>query len=130
MDQLIVFAGSLLAILAVYALVRWLRLGGLVIRDVKDACQMARHGLPGFQPEDAIISTDGLAALVRATDGSFAVIKCHGAHPAMRAMPRLTGVQRSGPADHAVRIDIGDRAFGAVWLALDKSGADKLLTWM
>ncbi len=130
MDKLIVFAGSLLAILAVFGLVRWLRLGNMAIRDAHDACQMARQGLPGFAPLDAIISTDHMAALVKGADGSYALIKCHGAHPAMRAMPHLTGVQRSGLDDHAVRIDMGDRAFGAVWLALDKSGEDKLLTWM
>lgn len=130
MDRLIVFAGSLLAILAVYALVRWLRLGDMAIHDADDACRMARQGLPGFTGEDAIVSSDGMAALVKGVDGSFALIKCHGAHPAIRAMPQLTGVQTGGSGDHAVRIDCGDRAFGAVWLALDKSGEDKLLTWM
>lgn len=130
MDRLIVFAGSLLAILAVYALVRWLGLGSMAIRDADDANQMARQGLPGFAAEDALVSTDGMAALVKGADGRFALIKCHGAHPALRTLPQLSGVQRSGSNGHDVHIDSGDRSFGAIRLTLDKSGEDKLLTWM
>jgi hypothetical protein len=79
--QLIQLGASLIAILALYGLSRWLRLGGDVrIIDPDHAKRIAFESLYGFSGVDAVVDRAGYSALVRDAAGYHALICKHGAH--------------------------------------------------
>jgi len=125
--QPVVLIGSLIAILAVSGIVRWLRLGETRIVDAEDACRIAGEQLPGFRAATAIVSRDGTAALVEDQAGEVGLVKRHGAHFAARLIRRPIAARQAGDA---WLIDSGDARFGTVTITPDRAGADKLLTMM
>ena len=79
--QLTQLGASLIAILALYALSRWLRLGGDVrITDVDHAKRIAFDSIYGFEGVDAVVDRAGYSALVRDAAGYHVLICKHGAH--------------------------------------------------
>lgn len=79
--QLAVFGASLLSILCIAALARWLQLGGdLRIRDVEDARRLAREADPDFAPVDVALDKGGMGALLRDADGRYLLLRRHGTH--------------------------------------------------
>lgn len=104
--------GSLVAILMLAGLARWLRLGEARLSSAPDAMARAEEMLGGFVAHSAIVSTDGSAALV-AGNGAVAVLKRHGAHVAAR---RLVPPLALRPAVEGVSVETGERMFGPVTL--------------
>ncbi len=117
-----VLGGSLVAVLATAGLVAWLGLG----RDARiagdEAARLAEDLLPGFAAREAFVDSEGRSALVAGADGSYALLRLHGAHPVARHLRPPLAIRRDG-ADFI--IDTGERAFGPTSIA-----HDKLLTLM
>jgi hypothetical protein len=120
----LMLGGSLVAVLALALVARLLGLGGGAIGSAEEAMAIAEETLGGFQAEAAIVSGDGAAALVLGPSGDFALIKQHGTQPAARRLARPLRVEE---VEGGVRIDSGERRFGAVRLTLDPADRDKLL---
>ncbi|MDQ2877536.1 MAG: hypothetical protein M3R41_00470 [Pseudomonadota bacterium] len=104
--------GSIVAILALAGLARWLRLGESRIASTADARRFAEEALAGFAAHAAIVGTDGNAALV-AGDNAIAVLKRHGAQVAVR---RLLAPLTIGVTTEGVTVRTGERLFGDVTL--------------
>ncbi|MFM9851622.1 MAG: hypothetical protein ACKVOJ_02275 [Sphingomonadaceae bacterium] len=77
--QLITSAASLVAILALAGLARWLGLGAEVrIIDADHAKQIAYETLYGFNAVDAVVDRAGYSALLKDADSRHALIYCLG----------------------------------------------------
>jgi len=104
--------GSVAAVL-VLVLISWLlKLGESRIADTETAKTMAEDALSGFVARDALIGTNGAAALVLGTDG-IALLKRHGAKVAARRLARPLWRR---PSPEGVTIESGERMFGPVLL--------------
>ena len=104
--------GSLLAILALAGIARWLRLGESRIDSPATACRFAEEALVAFKARAALVGTDGAGAVVVGSTG-LALVKRHGAQVAVR---RLVAPLRLTEAVEGVTIDSGERMFGTVTL--------------
>ncbi|MGN6819213.1 MAG: hypothetical protein ACTHJR_11155 [Sphingomonas sp.] len=111
-DQLIQLAGSVVAILALAGVARWLKLGESRIANEDDARRFAEEALAGFEGGRALVSGDGCAALV-AGHGAIAVVKRHGAKVAVR---RLVPPVEVHEAVEGATVETGERLFGPVVL--------------
>ncbi|MDF7777866.1 hypothetical protein P1X14_21605 [Sphingomonas sp. AOB5] len=111
MKELIVLGASLVAILTLALAAKLLGLGGGRIGGETEAIRAAEDILSGFDGESATIGSDGQAAIVRGRDGSFALLKMHGARIAAR---RLTGPLDAVPTGDGLRIASGEARFGTV----------------
>lgn len=105
-------AGSLVAVLALAAIARHLRLGDINIADPETAMRLAEQHLAGFQARHALVGGNGEGALV-AGNGTLALLKRHGARVAVR---RLASPLALAPAVEGVAIDSGEAMFGRVAL--------------
>lgn len=113
MNDLIMLAGSLGAIL-ILALIAWLlRLGGTSIAGAPQAIAEAEAIFSGFEGARAAIASDGQAAIVHGRDGTIALLKVHGAHVAGR---RLAAPIDAARLPDGLRVASGDARFGAVLL--------------
>lgn len=114
--------GSLVAVLALAGIAAWLKLGGDPLTKA-DALDAAGDMLPGFVPEAVLLGSDGAAALVRGRGGRVALVKRHGAQPAVRELVRSVGLTAAG--DGTI-VRSGDRMFGDVvlhgWALSDLEG--------
>jgi hypothetical protein len=99
-------------VIALALIARWLRLGESRIASVAQARETAEQMLAGFIAHDAVIGTDGGAALV-AGNGAVALLKRHGARIAAR---RLIAPLQLSQGIEGVRIETGERLFGSVLL--------------
>ena len=111
-------AGSLVAILLVFLLTRWLGLGGDVrIRDEDTARRLADEAVCGFDPVDVALDRAGIGALLRDGHGARrgAFQRRHGAHFAARLVDDPAGVRLDR---NFLTIATGDRWFGKVTLDL------------
>lgn len=123
--NLIVLGGSIAGVIAL-VLVAWLlRLGGAAIGDEAEAKRAAEDHQYGFVAEEAWVSADGRAALVRGGDGSFVLLKVHGAHVAAR---RLKPPLRVSRGDDGVVVATGELMFGDVRLRLAAEQRDAVIT--
>lgn len=102
--------GSLVAVLALAGIAAWLKLGGDPL-DEAAAIDAAGDMLPGFVPEVALLGEDGEAALVRGRGERIALVKRHGAQPAVRELTRPVGL---AAGDKGTIVRSGDRMFGDV----------------
>lgn len=118
----LMLGGSLAAVLATAGLVAWLGLGRDARIEADAAARLAEDLLPGFAAREAFVDKAGRSALVAGADGSFALLRLHGAHPVARHLRAPLAIRRDG-ADFV--IDAGERAFGPTPIA-----HDKLLTLM
>lgn len=121
MNQALLFAGSLAAILLLALAARMLALGGGAIGDEAAAIGHAEAMLPGFEGARAMVGSDGQAALVRGRDGSVALLKVHGAQVAARRLH----APRFERTPEGLRVASGERRFGDV---LVRGADDSLLT--
>ena len=104
--------GSVAAVL-VLVLISWLlKLGESRIADAETAKRMAEEALSGFVARDALVGTNGAAALVLGSDG-IALLKRHGAKVAARRLARPLWRR---PSPEGVTIESGERMFGPVLL--------------
>lgn len=104
--------GSLAAVLALAGIAAWLKLGGDPLTEA-DALDAAGDMLPGFVPEAVLLGSDGAAALVRGCGGRVALIKRHGAQPAVRELVPPVGLTAAG---NGTIVRSADRMFGDVVL--------------
>ena len=126
-DQIAILAGSLLAVLAVAGLVRWMGLGQVKLVDESEARSLAEDMLSGFETQEVFLSNDGTAAALVGQHGTIGLLKRHGANFAARKLSRPVDAQA---ATDAIMIDSGESSYGTVHLRLREKDADKLLTMM
>lgn len=109
------FAGSLIAIVAVSALARWMKLGGDVrIANDAHARVLANEAIDGFEAVAVGRDKAGFAAILRDGQGRQLLIRRHGAQFA----GRLLGPEIEARLDqHFLSITIPD-AFGTTVLNL------------
>lgn len=124
--QLLIFAGSLIAIVALAGIARWLGLGGNpILRDEDSARRIVNEVEDGFVAERVSVARDGKAALAMDTGGRIMVIKRHGNRFAGRILTARTTVREE--VDTLV-VDCGETRFGPVRLSLTDSStwADRI----
>jgi len=116
--------GSVAGVL-VLAWAAWLLgLGGASIADEAEAQRRAVESDLTFESDLAFVSADRRSALVHARDGSWMVLKVHGAQVATRRLKTL----ELRPRDDGVTVATGERMFADVSLRLPPEARDKLLT--
>lgn len=109
-------AASLVAILALAALARFLNLGGDVrLRDEGEARTIAGLAVSGFEPVEVILDRAGIGALLRDRQDHVMVIKRHGVHFAARL---LTSHEDTRLDRNFLSIATGEKTFGSVTLDL------------
>lgn len=127
--MLVQLIGSIIAVLAIASLVWYLGLGKAVLADDAQARRMVNDMLSGFDADDVILSKDNQAALIFGKDGSFAILKRHGAKFAAR---RLKLPAQIIHGDGFIEIDSGEFAYGKISINLSETEAkrlaDRLLT--
>ena len=109
-------AAGLIIVLGLYALARWLRLGGDVrLRDRGHVAALADATVTGFVVRDCVLDRARIGALVRDDRGRLLLIRRHGA--------RFIG--REVTSHRGIRLDRGfltlqteDRGFGPLVLDL------------
>ena len=104
--------GSLAAVLMLAGLAWLLKLGESRISDAETARTMAEEALSGFIAREALVGTNGAAALVLGNAG-IALLKRHGARVAVRMLGRPLWRR---PSPEGVTIETGERMFGSVLL--------------
>lgn len=112
--------GSLIAVLFLAGVSRWLQLGGDVrIRSESEARRLADEAICGFEPVDLTLDRAGIGALMRDAGGRVMLIRRHGAHFAARLLDSHAGVrldrnfltlESSDPHFGSVTLDLGPRA--------------------
>ena len=117
-----VAGASLAAVLATAGIVAWLGLGRDARIGEDGAARLAEDLLIDFNANEAFVDVDGRSALVRGTDGSFALLRVQGAHPVARRLSAPLQIRREG---ERFVIDAGERRFGPTAIR-----NDKLLTLM
>jgi hypothetical protein len=113
-SELYIFGGSLASILFMTAVAWALGLGkGAAIASAEEARGTAEAMISGFDAGEALLGSDGKAALVHGKAGDVALLKMHGARVAARhlRLPLTSLVTPEG-----LRVDSGDQRFGAVLL--------------
>jgi hypothetical protein len=119
--QVLVFGGSLVAIVALAGFARWLGLGGRpTLRDAAMVRIAAGEVEDGFDAARIAIARAGDAALAADGAGRIMVIKRHGNRFAGRI---LTGRASAREEVDALVVDCGESTFGPVRLALVDSSA-------
>lgn len=110
------FVGSLVAILALAWIAKWLGLGGdQRIRDEAHARQLADEVVSGFDPHDMAIGSDGRAAILRDASGQVMIIRRHG----NKFAGRLLGAEcKTRIEDGSLQVLTGDRRFGDLRLRI------------
>ncbi|MHA6332540.1 hypothetical protein ACXYL9_02560 [Qipengyuania sp. CAU 1752] len=109
--------GSLVAIVALAGLARWLGLGREPrLADEDAARRAADEAFDGFEPLRCGLDQDGRGALLEDAEGRILLLKPHGNFFAGRL---LGPVARANRADNTLTIDGGERRFGKVTLALE-----------
>ena len=121
--ELIQLGASLIAILALAGLARWLALGNDVrIKGEDHARALAAVAVYGFTPTDLALDRAGIGALLRDGDGRVLLLRRHGAHFAGRvldshAFARLDRNFLTGGSGEdtfgQITLDLGDKA--QVW---------------
>lgn len=114
--QLAQLAVSLVAILAVAALARWLNLGGDArIADDDHARRLADEAIPGFVAMDIARDRAGIGALLRGTGGQLLLVRRHGAFFAARLLDHNMHARLDR---NFLTITTADRMFGTITLDL------------
>lgn len=120
----VLLGGSLVGVLALAGASWMLGLGKADAIDADHAIAIVRERLVGFAPLEALVSSDGLTALVIG-ENEAALVKRHGVDIALRRLPLPLSITDKG--DWA-EVTTGESMFGTLRLTLDKEGRDKLLT--
>lgn len=117
--QIIQFAGSLLAILALAWIARALRLGPQKkLLDESAAHFHANQTVDGFEPVECAVDSNGDGAILRDSDDRILLLRPHGAHFAGRLVtPAMTAKAQRG----LLVIETNERQFGEVTMQLDNA---------
>jgi hypothetical protein len=114
--QLLQFAGSLIAILALAGIAHRLGLGGDTrIRDEAHLRELAEEALCGFEPVDLAIDRAGFAALARDAAGRVMLLRRHGSHFASRLLDNHLNVRLDR---NLLTVGTGEERFGKITLDL------------
>lgn len=123
---LVQFGGSLLAILALFLLARWLKLGGKPkLATVEGVRQAASEVIDGFDATTCALDDSGGAALARDDEGRIVLIKRHGNKFAGRLLNHRARAKSwhdphpEGRRRPRVMVDSADTLFGQVTLFTD-----------
>ncbi|MEM7667048.1 MAG: hypothetical protein AAF250_14415 [Pseudomonadota bacterium] len=117
--QLLIFAISLIAIFALAALAKVMRLGGDArIADEDEARRLADEVSDGFVAEQVALDPSGCAALLKDAEGRIMLIKRHGNQFAGRI---LTKDAKAEVATGTIYIDSGERQFGGAHIEHDEA---------
>ncbi|MEP3422758.1 MAG: hypothetical protein ABJN35_13550 [Erythrobacter sp.] len=118
---LLQFGVSLIAILALVALARAMRLGGNAVLQDDAAVQTAANEVEdGFRSVRVSITRDKTAALAKDADGRIMLIKRHGNQFAGRVLTKTASVREE--VDGLV-VESGEARFGAVRLTLNDAAS-------
>lgn len=109
-------AGSLVAILLLAALARWLGMGGDVrIRDEAHARELANQAVYGFEPVAVALDRAGIGALLKDAAGRQMLLRRHGA----MWVGRLLDANAQARLDQGfLTIGTGEKTFAPVTLHL------------
>ena len=102
--------GSIAAVLVLAGIAWALGLGRASIADEAEAMRAAEDALSGFEAIHAVVGSDGRAALVYGVAGKIALLKMHGAWPAVR----LVSPEAVRETTDDLVVDSGERLFGRV----------------
>lgn len=118
-------AGSLLAVLALAGLARWLGLGrSPLLASEEDARRAAQEAVDGFDPIRFGIDREGRAALLADAAGRILLLKQHGNFFAARLLGTSARAELAeAPAHKLLIVHSGERRFGSAQLELDDAGA-------
>ena len=115
------FIGSLIAIVALAGLARWLKLGDdprLWTED--DAIRAASEAVDGFKPVRIGLESFGLGGLLEDAEGRILLLKPHGNFFAGRLLgPETSATEELG----LLVVDCEDRYFGEVWFEMGGNDA-------
>lgn len=118
---LLQFLGSLLAILALAGIARWLKLGPEPrLNDEESARIAADEAVSGYEPVAIGMDRLGCGAVMRDAEGRVLLLRPHGVHFAGRILTSEASAIREGDT---LEIDTGEKRYGAVRLVLDDAGA-------
>ena len=119
--QLLQFGGSLVAILGLFALAAWLKLGpAQPIRDAAQAQALAAETSQDFSIADVALDRAGRAALL--TDGAAVMLLMpHGNKFVGRVLGPAARVERTG---EGLSVHSGERLHRPVEIALDHEEAE------
>ncbi|MBV7265778.1 hypothetical protein [Erythrobacter ani] len=110
--QILIFAVSLAAIVALSGLALLLRLGGTAqLTSEPDAIKAAGEVHDGYQAVEAAVSADGAAAILNDASGQIMLIKRHGDRFAGRLLQSNARAQANGDL---LSVDTGEKRFGRV----------------
>ena len=113
---LLKLAGSIVAILFLAWLAKYLKLGGdLRIRSDEQARAIAGQVLYGFEPVDIAIDKAGIGALMRDAGGRHLLVRRHGAQFAGRLLDRHSDTRLD---QNFLTVGTGEKPFGKVTLNL------------
>ena len=106
---------SIIAVLGIVALTRWMGLGSGYerIRDERHAIALADEAECGFDGVAADVDAAGYGAIVRNRAGAMMLVRAHGNRFAAR---RITPAFVARLDRHRLWLDSGERRFGAVML--------------
>ena len=108
--------GSLVAILVLAWIARWMKLGGDPrIASPEQALALADDAICGFSAEAVVVDRAGIGALVRDAANRVLLIRQHGSHFAARELTSHAGVRLDG---RFLTITTDDRRFGTITLDL------------
>ncbi|HSJ78127.1 MAG TPA: hypothetical protein VK913_05270, partial [Erythrobacter sp.] len=106
-DGLIQFLGSLVAIVALVLIARWLRLGGTArIADEAEARELADSAVCGFSPSRIDLDASGEGALLHDGEGRIMLLAPHGMHFSARL---LTGTATAVVEGDVLVVRSGER---------------------
>ena len=119
MNALVQLALSLVAVLLIAAISRWMKLGGDVrIRDEDQARLLADQAVCGFNPSEVVIDRAGIGALLKDAEGRQMLIRRNGAHFVGRLLDRNVAARLDR---NFLTIGTGERTFGKITLDLGKN---------
>ncbi len=119
MNALVQLALSLVAVLLMAAIARWMKLGGDVrIRDEDQARLLADQAVCGFNPSEVVIDRAGIGALLKDAEGRQMLIRRNGAHFVGRLLDRNVAARLDR---NFLTIGTGERTFGKITLDLGKN---------
>ena len=118
---LLQFIASLMAILALAGVARWLRLGAAPRLGDENAARIAaQEAVAGFDPVAIAVDRQGRGALLRDASGQVMVLRQHGAHFAGRLLAPTATARRDGDM---LIVDTADRRFGVARLEVADADA-------
>ena len=125
MSQIAVLGGSLAAILLLALAAKLLRLGGARLQAGSEACEVAEATFADFEAKRVWLDIGGASAVVAGKDGSYALVRRHGAHFIGRRSEQLARAEANGPV---VTIPSGERLLRPFVITLESSEEARLLT--